>query len=103
MTPIYSHRQWLDAVCYYYEVTEEQVLKASKHTLYAGHAKNAFYWLCFKDKIDLYRLSEYLGKHRTTIVSTMKKGRKPDQDTINKIFTYVKAGGDETRIQSLNQ
>lgn len=101
MTPISNHKIWLKAVCDYFDVTEDEIITSRKHG-YVGEARSIFYWLCFKDKIDLYRLSETLGKERTSILSSVKKNPSLDKESINKIWNNVKARNTEERICTSN-
>ena len=85
MTPTRDYKKWLEAVCSYYDLSEEIIISRIKGSEYISDARRMFYWLCLNDNIDVYRLSELLGKHRSTIMSTMKKYPVPDFETLNKI------------------
>jgi len=62
-------RYWLREVAKYYNITQKEVLLPSKVN---SRAKSTFYWILFKEAIDLYTTSVQIGKDRTTIVKFIK-------------------------------
>jgi hypothetical protein len=59
-----SWKYWLQVASKYYGISSKELLKAGRSNL---RAKSTFYWLLFKDGIDLYKTSVAIGKRRNTI------------------------------------
>jgi hypothetical protein len=77
MNRLDRYEYWLSRTSMYFGVEENEITKRGGSTkFFIAEARQTFYWLCWRDKIDLYRLSEHLGKHRTTVVTTMNKSFK---------------------------
>lgn len=89
ITPIEDHKLWLTEVANHYGVSEENIINGDKE-MNSIVARQTFYWLCWRDKINVARLSEHIGKHRTTIACTMNQGWKHRQrDVENKIYEKI--------------
>lgn len=67
------YKIWLGEVCKHFEVSEEEVVAKQCLKPDVVSARHTFYWLCWKDRINLYRLSEHLGKNRSTISATISR------------------------------
>jgi len=104
MNKVSRYKIWLRAVCKEYNLTQKELMdpKPGPYSI-VNCARHTFYWLCFRDRIDLYRLSEHLGKHRTTVISSMKKNDLSNKDIGNKIWTNVKTRETEAGLYSSNQ
>ncbi len=91
MNKVSRYKIWLREVSREFDVPQKTILSSKSYTAYVVCARKTFYWLCFKDKIDLYRLSERLGKDRTTVVGSLKNTRdRTNKETIQKIWNNVK-------------
>lgn len=71
MNPVSKHTKWLKKAAEYWSVTTDDILSRRKDS-YLIYARHTYYWLCLKDNIDLYKLSKHLGKHRTTIINSLR-------------------------------
>ena len=65
------YKKWLEASALYFGVKEEDILRKGSRTPLINKARKTFYYLCFRDGINLYQLGLDLGRHRTSITSTM--------------------------------
>lgn len=73
----YYWEQILDASMYW-KVSTDEILNTRIHKDHVVKARQTFYWLCFKQGLDIYRLSVNLGRHRSTILNSMKSYPRPD-------------------------
>lgn len=91
MNKTMRYKIWLREVSREFDIPQNKLLYSREINTYMVSAKQTFYCLCIRDKIDLYRLSEKLGKNRTTVVSSLKKTKlRANQEIINKIWNNVK-------------
>lgn len=88
-----DYKKWLEATAQYYGVTEEGILQRGKKNDLLCRARKTFYYLCFKDGLDLYRLSEALGRPRTNVIKNMHYTNNRDVQAERDIRAYV---GDTT-------
>lgn len=96
-TPTINYKTWLTEVAKYYEVSEEDILGGSKKRDLVS-ARQTFYWLCWRDKIHLAKLSLALGKDRTTVGAIMNHGWKNRQRNVeNKIYEKISTKKDLTK------
>lgn len=82
-----NYKKWLTATAQYYGVTEESILRRGGK----NPARKTFYYLCYKDGINLYRLSEALGKERTSVLGNMYYTETRDKEAEREIRTHVGA------------
>lgn len=87
--PVSGYKTWLKEVAKYYEVSEIEITSSCRKPEVVI-ARQTFYWLCWKDGINLPELSRRLGKDRSTVGATMNQGYKNRQRAIeNRIYEKV--------------
>lgn len=86
MTTVTNYKKWLRLVSLHYDIPEEILISKGKKNRYVQIAKQTFYYLCFKDGIDLYHLSTRLGHHRTTALSNIKNSKHYEREIINQLY-----------------
>ena len=87
--PIERYKIWLEESAKYFKVKEDDIINGftKKEIIKARHT---FYWLCWKDNINLPDLSRLLGKHRSTIAATMNNAyQHRDNNAENKIYEKI--------------
>lgn len=55
-------KYWLRAVANYYKISQKDLLSGK------SRAKSTFYWIIFREGLDLVQTSIALGKSKTTVV-----------------------------------
>lgn len=87
-TPLERHEVWLKEVALHYGVHEGDITARRKGCALpeVAVARQTFYWLCWRDRINLPRLSVHLGKHRSLIGSSMAKGLHNRQKHVEDII-----------------
>ncbi len=93
-TPLEKYKVWLTECSKYFQVSEEHIINGFTRKDVVG-ARHTFYWLCWRDNINLPNLSRLLGKHRSTIASTMNnsyqhRDRRVEDSIYEKITTKEK-------------
>lgn len=89
------YKIWLQEVSVHYDVKKEDIItRVQKPEVVV--ARQTFYWLCWKDKINLYQLAIHLGKDRTTVVATMNQGSHNREKDTEK-FLYEKVTSQERK------
>lgn len=78
-TPVSRHKLWLRRTARFFEVPQGRIVKGSYKDIPTCKARQTFYWLCFRDRIDLYQLSKALGKDRTSIICSLKRSQNRDK------------------------
>lgn len=89
------YNTWLQEVSEHYDI-EKSVIISRCHKPNSVTARQTFYWLCWRDKINLYALSLHIGKSRTTVISTMNQGMKNREQNIEKLI-YEKVTSQERK------
>ena len=85
------YKIWLKESARYYEVSEKEIINGCKKPDVVV-ARQTFYWLCWRDNINLPNLSRELGKDRTSICATMNQTwKRRDRDTENHIYEKITA------------
>lgn len=90
MSEVNRYKYWLKLVSKKTKLGQKVILRSwggSQRT--AWQAKQVFYALCLRDNINLYELSLALGKHRTTVLSSVKKAIV-NKELLNKVLEYAK-------------
>lgn len=90
-----QHKKWLKATAKYFDTSEEDILDGyNKRNKVVVKARITFYYLCFKAGIDLYRLSETIGKHRVTVAAAVNRIHNRDVNAEREIIAL-----ESTRIR----
>lgn len=83
------YKIWLKQTAKHYKVTESEIVRGCRKPEVIT-ARQTFYWLCWRDRINLTRLSTRLGKDRTTVMATMNQGWKNRERNVeNKIYEKI--------------
>lgn len=91
MTPITNHTKWLESSADYWKISTDQLLSCRKSfNNYVIHARLTYYWLCIKDGIDIYELSKFHGKHRTTLLCTLNNTKLDVKQHVANILNKLK-------------
>lgn len=89
MSPVSNYKKWLAVTAAYWGIPKDAVL-IRKHNQYIVNARQTFYTLCLRDKIDLYALSLHLGKERTTVYTSFRHFKGNVTEHVNKILKQNK-------------
>lgn len=101
MTEIEKYKVWLRLVAKEFKVSQMTLISKERTSAkLVCSARQAFYWLCFRDNINIYKLSTELGKHRTTICRAMKRNVYRSVDKEKKIWENAKSRGITERIRT---
>ena len=84
-----NHEKWLEATAHYFDISPDEIINGKNRSHIVSRARKSFYYLCFRDGIDLYRLSQQLGKHRTTIINCMYNTQNRDVESEHAIRNLV--------------
>lgn len=76
----------LTETCRYFNVSEDEILNTSKSTKLLWKPRQVFYTLCLKKGLSLYELSIFLGKHRTSIITSFKEFREDVSEVVKTIL-----------------
>lgn len=97
-TPLSTYKFWLKKVSEYYGIPESKIIGRSQSDIVCT-ARRTFYYLCFKDHIDLYELSQALGKNRTTIMSTLSRAEHYRDKNAERII-HAQVTAEERKLQT---
>lgn len=87
--PLSRYKIWLKEAAKHYEVSESAIVSGSRIPDVVI-ARQTFYWLCWRDSINLPSLSRHLGKDRSTVGATMNQSWKNRERNIeNQIYEKI--------------
>lgn len=87
--PTSSYKIWLKEAAKHYEVNQAEITGGCRKPDVVI-ARQTFYWLCWRDGINLAKLSTHLGKDRTTVSAIMNQSWKHRERNIeNQIYEKI--------------
>ena len=86
-----NYKKWLTATAQYYGIPENKIIGKGKGNASISSARSTFYYLCFRDGINLYRLSEMLGKDRSGVIKSCYNTKYRNVEVEKEIKACVEA------------